>query len=218
MIILEALRTDLEAEERNATLAILSSTEEDVFTDDFEEGREINYHLVKPTQDWLAARIWWAPSIQGNTETWTAWISDQLVGMEEMQDMLVCLNKVIITTDSDEDENAIVALMDDCEDICDYLRPNLLGIEWRDKSSVVINLEHIRNTVDENCAGWGPYYAAFYAEEIRECFLTTLYHELRHLGLECNPFLPKDAYPDSARSEFEVERWAKGVYEKYHTS
>lgn len=45
-------------------------------------------------------------------------------------------------------------------------------------------------------------------------FLTTLLHEVRHLGLDCNVFLPEDEYPIRLQSEEAIEDWAREMFEK----
>lgn len=43
--------------------------------------------------------------------------------------------------------------------------------------------------------------------------LTTLLHEMRHLMLDTNPFLPEDEFPEELREEDAVERFAIERYE-----
>ena len=44
--------------------------------------------------------------------------------------------------------------------------------------------------------------------------LVTLIHEMRHLMLETNPFLPEDEFPEEMKDEDEVEEFARNAYEK----
>lgn len=45
-------------------------------------------------------------------------------------------------------------------------------------------------------------------------FLTTLIHELRHLQMDTNYFLPVDVYPESEADEDCVETYCRQVFEE----
>ena len=43
--------------------------------------------------------------------------------------------------------------------------------------------------------------------------LVTLLHEVRHLMLDSNSFLPEDIYPEEIKEEDEVEMFARNAYD-----
>ena len=100
---LNALRDDLHREnESGATLAILSETEEDVLTSDFDEDREISYHLVPVTNDWLAGRFLWTPDAAPYRAKVECRLLQSLQFAAQVDpNMFICLNRIIITTASD---------------------------------------------------------------------------------------------------------------------
>ena len=52
-----------------------------------------------------------------------------------------------------------------------------------------------------------------YEKEYQIGMLTTLIHEMRHLMLETNPFLPEDEFPESEKEERAVEEFGLLKYE-----
>ena len=54
--------SDIERAEFNEQLVIVSQSEEDVLTDDFDLDKKVNYHLVAPTDAWLRERFLYGSS------------------------------------------------------------------------------------------------------------------------------------------------------------
>ena len=46
-------------------------------------------------------------------------------------------------------------------------------------------------------------------ESFHMCIWETIFHELRHLMLDCNPLLPEDDYPVHLAAEEAVEAFAR---------
>ena len=207
---LNALRDDLHREnESGATLAILSETEEDVLTSDFDEDRDIPYHLVPVTKEWLAGRFLWTP----DAAPYRAKVEGQLLQSLQFAaqvdpNMFICLNCIIVTTNSDDDSTFIAKSMDveECE-LPDYWKD--LGTKWHYSSSIVVNVSAIEEAASEELALSDGERTALILNEIG----VTLLHELRHLGLDCNPFLDESLYPDydDECSEAYVEEWARFI-------
>lgn len=203
---LRALREDIVSDAEDA-LAIMEQTEYDIVTDDYQEYRIILYHLIQPTIEWLSERFFWAPSVEGNTTEWTKILVEKL--LETDPNMFICLNRIVILHEREEDEAAVLALYDvpDLE-MPDY--QGVLGLKWTYMSSVVINLTAVEASVREVVEAAdreGDYLD--YETEMKYGFAGTLLHEIRHLGLEGNPYLPEEDYPQALFSEEEVEQWAR---------
>lgn len=210
------LRRDIHAEGLDC-LCILQESDEDILTDDYFELRKINYHLAPLTKEWLESRILWAPSITAKDKSFYANDIASLL-MKTDPNMLITLNRIIITSDSEADMEAIAERMADIMDEPDLGEmPDLegfLGFFWCYTNSLVVNVAQIQRSVKEEAAA--AHESGFYLDEGTEalvCFRTTLLHELRHLGL-ANPFLPESDYPDSENEETAVEQWAMEEYER----
>ena len=204
----EALRADIHHEEEDGVIIIMDESDSDITVDDLEERREINYHLTAPTAEWVASRFLWAPSISGDTETFSKILSKKLLRLDT--NMFICLNRIIVLNAEDDDEEFILSKLD----ISDLDMPNYydsLGLKWTYTNSIIINMTAIEKTakalVDED-------EILDYGDECKWGFLVTLLHELRHLGLEANPYLPEDEYPPSLFTEEEVEQWARDESER----
>lgn len=209
----------IEEEESAGGAAIQAKSEEDVYIDDFKEDRYINFHLVPPTEEWLAKRFIWAPSISGPTEAWSRWLARYLLQSDPV--MLMCLNRILITTNEEEDIEAVCDLLDketanesDGDSVCIFPEMDgFIGMFWVYKSSVIINLTALRDCAKELAEenediGWN------YGSELQCGFLMTLLHELRHLGLDSNIFLPESLYPLELSVEDAVEEWCRNEYER----
>ena len=208
---MDSLRTQIqEAESVEMSLVILKETETDVLTDDFDRDKHINYHLIPPTVEWLEERFYWAPSITGDTRAWTSYLANLLMRMDA--NMLICLNRIVFMQDEESDCEAVCTEMD--SELCEfpYMGDDRLGIYWSSENSVIINLMAIKRCVEELMSEGFEYYSTEDVE-MRRGVLITLFHELRHLGLD-NPFLPMDAYPVSEGTERAVEEWARDAYEQ----
>lgn len=210
---MNALHDSILTEEACCSLAVLSDTGEDVETDDFYEDRRIRYHLVPPTLEWLKSRILWGKSITGDLDLWTDAIANTLLRIDPA--MLICLNRVCIIAEESDIEPLCNAMNADTEgfpECIEFEDNKLLGCKWHLESSIVINATAIKAAIMKMADEYeGLYFDA--AQEIEIGFTTTLLHEIRHLGMECNPFLPEDEYPKELCREAEVEDWALSAYE-----
>lgn len=206
---LSALKNNIHAEAKTAgrTLSITEETETDILTYDNEQNREINYHLKTPDAKWLQSLIFITPDVSSKWESLTGGIDTITKRILELDhNMLINLRKIIITTESEKDMDAIAEHMG-CEicDVCNYL--DYVGMFWYAESAVVINVEAIEDGT-RNLKQELHLDDKEYAEELAIGFYSTLFHEIRHLGME-NPFLPEDNYPDSMKSEASVETWCR---------
>lgn len=93
----------------------------------------------------------------------------------------------------------------------------LLGQLWFERNIAVVNMGEIvraaRSIAEENsdiCA-CDPYFS--FENQVEVGFLTTIIHELRHLQMDTNIFLPEDIYPLTLGSERAVEQYCREAYE-----
>lgn len=210
---LKALRASIRVEEACGSLAVRSDTGGDVETDDFYEDRRIRYHLVPPTLEWLRSRILWGESITGDLDIWSDAIANALLRIDPT--MLICLNRICIIAEESDIEplcNVMDANIEGFPECMEFEDNKILGCKWHLESSVIINITAIKAAVLEMADQSKGFY--FDAEhEMKIGFMTTLFHEIRHLGMECNPFLPEDQYSKELCEETAVESWALSTFE-----
>lgn len=93
---------------------------------------------------------------------------------------------------------------------CDYL-----GQLWNERNIVVINIGNIVETAkeisEENKDTYDSYFS--FENQVLQGFLQTAIHELRHLQMETNIFLPEEEYPLHLAGEFYVEAYCIETYE-----
>lgn len=205
------LRSQIHESEKRGELVVCEESETDIYTDDIIIGQMLNYHIVPPTVEWLEERIFWAPSIGGDTKAWTHYLANLLTQIDA--NMLICLNRIIFTHDEESDYEAICAEMGVEMYEIPYMDNTVLGKFWSYRSSTIINLSAIKAAVQEQLTGDEGW---LYSEdiELRRGVLITLFHGLRYLGLS-NPFLDEECYPDSEEYNYEVEMWARDIYEHF---
>lgn len=202
------LRAAIHDFERENHHAILLESDTDITVDDFQKDTHIHYHLIPPTPEWLSSRILWGPSIQGALPEWSRFIADALMRIDP--NMLICLNRVcILGAESDIEQicGMMNADIDGFPDKIDFEDSQYLGCLWSMETSIVINCHAILTGILENKADFFNG-----AKTLEQEFWLTLLHEIRHLGLNCNPLLPEDEYPDEFTSEDMVEEWAGDTY------
>ena len=194
----DELKTAILTSEVNDELLILSESDSDILTDDLIERREINYHLIPPTAEWLKERFLFAPSVSDCSGEYIS----RLLRVDP--NMFTCLNRIIFMNETEEDEEAVLRALDIADlDMPDYY--GFLGLKWTFINSVIINMTVIENEARKLAEE--DEFLDFDAE-VDWGVRVTLLHELRHLGLEANPFLDEDEYPKELFSESAVEEWA----------
>ena len=205
-----ALRQGIREEAGKGTMEILSESETDILVFDYNDSKEINFHMIPPTKEWLASRIVWGPSLtRSDTHVWTAYLADYLHRIDPA--MFICLNRVIIIDDS-EDRKAVANLLGVDEDNLPEENEDLIGQLWFQENCVFVYVSALREETKEIVKGDLAFFD--YDQEMEIGFKTTLIHETRHLGLNCNIFLPESEYPISLQSEEAVENWAREMFEK----
>ena len=125
--------------------------------------------------------------------------------------MLTCLNSVIII-DEFEDRKAVADLLKVVEDNLPEENEGLIGQLWFQENCVFVYISALK-AIAKEVVEEIPWFSC-YDHEMEIGFLTTLLHEIRHLGLDCNFLLPECGYPISLQSEEAVEDWALEMFEK----
>ena len=171
--------------EAREELAILDLSNTDVITDDFEQDRHITYHLKAPTYKWLADRLCF---ISG-TEKYKAEYEQKILSLLMSIDpnMLITLQYIFFVTKED-----------DVYDVCQKVEA--------DPSEFPETIDFDEN--DQLGCFWYQY------REFEIGLMTTLTHEIRHLGLS-NMFLYIGDYPPEEAEEEAVERWGLTAYENW---
>ena len=190
-------------------LSIIDLSPTDVLTDDFEQDRRINYHLKAPTYKWLANRLCFAPGTEKYKEEYEHKIISLLLSIDP--NMMTTLQYIFFVTN--EDDIAFVcdkaeADYGDFPETIDFEENDMLGCFWYQHSSIIINLTAIEKAVHEIAD------EDEYQKEFEIGLMTTLTHEIRHLGLS-NMFLYIGDYPPEEAEEEAVERWGLTAYENW---
>lgn len=95
----------------------------------------------------------------------------------------------------------------------------VLGQLWFERNTAVINMGEIVRAADEVAAqnadlvDIDPFFS--FENQVQTGFLTTVLHELRHLQMDANIFLPEDVYPLELASEESVEKYCREAFETH---
>lgn len=207
---------DLLLSEQEGQIAVCAISDTDILTDDFDEDRRINYHIIPATADWLKSCIVFTPNTAKYKSIYEEHVIDLLLHIDSS--MLITLQKIFFVSGESDVEivcKAVNADIDEFPSIIDFDENNVLGCHWWAYSSVILNLAAIEKTVNEmrqEAEADGEYFDTVQEEAVG--VFTTLTHEIRHLGLS-NPFLDEEAYPPSLDSEEAVEEWGINTYENW---
>ena len=91
----------------------------------------------------------------------------------------------------------------------------MLGQLWFERNIVAINAASImvasKEVEKENLNLGDPWFSV--ENQYHIGVLQTAIHELRHLQMDTNPFLPEDTYPIEESSEDAVEAYCRDVFE-----
>lgn len=102
------------------------------------------------------------------------------------------------------------------DEYAEYLaEPPFVGQLWFERNIVIINAAYILDVSQEIAASNRDLHDPWFSVEnqYQKGVLQTAIHELRHLQMDTNPFLPEDIYPISDSSEEAVEAYSQEVFE-----
>jgi len=131
---------------------------------------------------------------------------------DDYPDAVCTLSGIIIPSN----ENEFYEMLDKSNGVSDDMRE---WYDWENEEEFVghmfsahqialVNECKIASTTKEMC-GVGH----LYNDEYQIGIMTTLIHEMRHLMLETNVFLPEDEFPESEKEEDSVEEFCRLKYE-----
>ena len=95
----------------------------------------------------------------------------------------------------------------------------VFGQLWFERNTAVINMGEIVRAANEVAAqntdlvDIDPFFS--FENQVQTGFLTTVLHELRHLQMDTNIFLPEDTYPLELASESAVEEYCREAFEDH---
>lgn len=195
---------------------VLGRSNHDLLIFDYGEDpgeRKLNFHLSPPTPDWLRTRFVYGPSAAQYRS-----YEDSIVSLLLSLDANMLINLRHIVFIHDESDISVVENQLGCEEMesfPDMDFDNILGCYWFAMSSIVISTQTIENCARElveEAEAEGVYLSETTETDIG--VLTTVAHEIRHLGLS-NPYLPEDEYPVNLNSEKAVENWGIEAFENW---
>lgn len=204
---LNSLKNDILGENEES-LFILEEFKNDIITDDFYKGHIIPYHLIPPTKEWLKSRILWSKKITHSTKiTFENLFVNAAFNIDH--NMFITLNNIIILDNANESDLEELCELTDCdEDDLPYFEKNYLGLKWNCQNSVILVLQRHKDCVEN---------LDYFCDALRELKIglcMTLIHELRHLGLDNNPFLSPEYKIDNINDEESVEQWTIDTFER----
>ena len=212
----QALKHDIRCEMEDRTLKILSEDENsitildlaDIFASEPKEITFTNPNAVNAR--WLRSHIWIHPKI-------TELLKDDLVsGLLEMDlNTFITLRHLVIVPSLDDlkdyiKDTQIQSLLDTAP-AKHRTKDNPIGQFWYQANCAIIfynNVKHAAyDTICETLSRWESFH-----------MWETIFHELRHLMLDGNPFLPTSDYPVQLASEDAVEEFCREEYNRIFLS
>lgn len=220
---LSALANDIRADADKQILIIDAESDTDILTDDLEERRPINYHIVPPTEEWIDSLIRFASGAKRFEQIYRQLFIKALSRTD--LDMLITLRKIFVINSINDisecaavlDPDANTMIPDEYQlDDSDELADAPVGMFWSWESAIIINMTAITKCTDELDKDFEQELGySDHAGIEHEGIMITLLHELRHLGLS-NPYLPEIKASSKEQSEELVEQWARNEYERIH--
>lgn len=137
------------------------------------------------------------------------------------RNMFITLEEIVIVWSDTDNESFVdmqrTRLYQEYNDEYAYeIGENVLGQMWFDRNIIIINMGEIVKMAKENEQEFSLFENDYYCadNQVIVGFLTTLIHELRHLQMDTNYFLPVDEYPENEADEDCVELYCRQVFEK----
>lgn len=217
----------LDAISREDSVSLESQSDSCVLVWDEQDTKELTFHfLEKMSPDALTDKIHISKDIPQNYQIDKTALSHYLWNSVD-KNAFITLDEVVILWSEPEDPDTFepsdftdserrrlyVQFLDD---YAYEIGDGVLGQEWFERNIVIINMGEIvrcsRQVAEENKDLADPWFS--FENQVITAFLTTVIHELRHLQLDTNIFLPESIYPQELASEEEVEEYCRSTYEK----
>lgn len=214
-------------------LSIESSDEKGLIVWDDEDAKLLPVHFLEAmTVDDLAQRI----HISSDIPEWCR--ADRKALAEYLwktcdHNAFITLEEVVVVWSQPDDAGTYMSsdfedeqrkrLYEEYSDEYAYeIGESVLGQLWFERNTAVINMGEIVRAADEVAAqnadllDIDPFFS--FDNQVQTGFLTTVLHELRHLQMDTNIFLPEDMYPLELASEDVVEEYCRDAYESHSIS
>lgn len=206
-------------DEADGNGAIISIGDEEAVYLDFDTDVEIPFRYAEYcTDDWLKSLIHIGESAKtkGLTEDFIVEVIKKAF-KNDFADAVCNLSGIIIPTDEIEFKQMLDICMKDSDDCPDEWytwdetqSTNCVGRLFSAHHIIFINEPKNNNLAHDLSMDLGS--DEFHSEYCAG-ILVTLLHEVRHLMLDSNPFLPEDIYPEELKDEDEVEAFARNAYD-----
>lgn len=213
----ELLSSILE-EVENGTMELGEQTPEYVEVYDYQDDKYIRFRTAPITVQSIADMIC-ISSLEPDAAKIKHEIAQALIHLPAET---FAVTKAILLPETEEDVAAMCAAMGFQEEmwpdkICfgEFLSSSCLGLSWFYENTVIVNIAAVKLAAKEIFET--PHSYSLQHEE--SCaFWTTLFHELRHVMLDCNPFLSEIDYPVSLAAEKAVEEYCRETFEKFQVN
>lgn len=209
----------LKKDEADGNGEIVSIGNEETVYFDFRTDMEIPFRYAECcTNNWLKSLIHIGESAKakGLTEDFVVEMIRKSFG-DDFAEAVCNLSGIIIPTDEVEFNQMRDTCMKNSSDdpkewyIWDDMQStNCVGRLFSVHHIIFINEPKINNLAHDLSMDLGQ---DEFHREYCSGILVTLIHELRHLMLDSNPFLPEDIYPEELKDEDEVEAFARNAYD-----
>lgn len=215
----EAIMNVLKKDEADGNGVIISIDDEKAVYLDFNTDMEIPFRYAECcTDDWLKNLIYIGESakIKGLTEDFVVDVIKKAF-QDDFANAVCNLSGIIIPTDEIEFKQMLDICMKGSNDYPDEWyswdetqSTNCVGRLFSVHHIIFINEPKINNLAHDLSMDLEP--NGFHSEYCAG-ILVTLLHEVRHLMLDSNSFLPEDIYQEEIKEEDEVEMFARNAYD-----
>lgn len=211
-------------------LSIESSDDKGLVVWDDEDAKLLPVHFPEAmTVDDLVQRIhissdipeWYRADKKALAEyLWNACDHNAFITLEEIVVVWSEQDNAETFEPSDFEDEQRKRLYEEYSDECaSEIGEGVLGQLWFERNTVVINMGEIVRAAEEvtvqntGLVDIDPFFS--FESQVQTGFLTTVLHELRHLQMDTNIFLPEDMYPLELASEGAVEEYCREAFETH---
>lgn len=202
----------MDANDKNGE--ILDITEESATYFDYNSDTEIEFRFEEAcTDEHMRSLIHIGSGAANNklTANYVIAVLKKAFG-DDYFDAICTLSGIIIVSNEDEFKQMLKESIHTSDEADEWY-------DWEENQEYVGRMftAHQIVFINENAVAKGAKELSFDKYEERKEYeigmLVTLIHEMRHLMLDTNPFLPEDEFPEELREEDAVENFARQAYE-----
>lgn len=220
----EIIESNIKEEVANGTMEILEQNLHSILVWDDENNKEIKFSFPeflneKTVRDAIyisdtIPKKWKVDADELAKYLWRVCDRNSFITLSRI---IVFWDPWIVDDEEDDSDPYRQKLEDETgDDYANYLaEAPLLGQLWFERNIVAINAASImvasKEVEKENLNLGDPWFSV--ENQYHIGVLQTAIHELRHLQMDTNPFLPEDTYPVEESSEDAVEAYCRDVFE-----